>query len=134
KWKLGERFLLRGSAGRGYRTPTLYELRSPSSYVSETWMPLQPDDPPCATQAGEECILEIRTQEMPDLQPEPSSSRTFGLVWSPRDGLDIALDHYRIVRRNEIRLINVQRARDYPHAWQLNDAGQLTGITLRYEN
>ncbi len=135
KWQLTDRFILRGSAGHGYRTPTLYELRAPLGFTSLVTLQLEPGDPPCATPWGENgCDLEVISQETPGLRPEASRSQTLGMVWSPVAGMDISLDRYRIVRRNEIQQVDVTRPRDHADAWLLDEQGRLSGIALRYGN
>lgn len=136
KWKLGERFILRGSGGHGYRTPTLYELRAPLHLAGGVYLQHEPGDPPCANPWGSDshCSLEVVPQEMLGLRPEASRSQTLGMVWSPVPGLDVSLDRYRIVRRNEIQQVNVFRPRDHPDAWLFDEQGRLSGIALRYGN
>src|SRR5690606_7497074 len=116
KWQLGQGFILRGSAGYGYRTPSLYELRAPLDFTEEATLALEPGDPPCAVPGWEddECSLIVVPMETPDLRPETSKSHTLGIAWSPAVGLDINLDHYRIVRRQEIQQTNPNRPRDHP--------------------
>jgi outer membrane receptor protein involved in Fe transport len=62
--------------------------------------------------------------ENPHLRAETSRSLTLGLVWSPVPASDIALDRFRIVRRNEIQTVDVTQARHLIPEALVRDAGK----------
>ena len=124
---------LRGSSGRGYRAPSLYERRAPFTYSFGTWTP-QPDGVACLHSPFDGwCEVDIVPSENAALAPETSRSHTLGAVWSIGSA-SLSLDRFRIDRRNEI----VQN--DYLNAWQFPDAnlydedGRLHGFAFRYDN
>lgn len=115
--KLGLRYrpirdlLLRTTYSEGFRAPSLDELHK-GGYKTQAFL-----DDPCAqidnvgTLPG--CDLQsdpTRIQYLTEfsgdtrLKPEESTSRTFGLVWTPRSiaGLSISIDHFWIEQQNVI--------------------------------
>lgn len=56
-------------------------------------------------------------------------------MWSPTPALDVALDRFRIVRRNEIQTVDVTQARHLIAEALVRDAdGRLTGIRDYFDN
>lgn len=105
RWAPHEKFMLRASAGEGYRPPSLYELRNPLMYTTTgrtAWPPSEPPFAPCTLEPGMDyCRIEFGTGINPGLRPEYSRQATFGVVLAPSAAFNFSLDHYRIVRRNE---------------------------------
>ncbi|WP_242112204.1 TonB-dependent receptor [Luteimonas aquatica] len=138
KWSVSDSFTLRGTFATGYRAPSMFELRRPN--VPETFIDLPESDTlkPCAFPSGDgqqRCYLIRKSIENRDLRPETSRSGLLGFIWSPTPRLSLSVDHYRIVRRNEI--LRVQ-ADDDPALFKTrvgrNEFGQVVDIYEYYGN
>jgi outer membrane receptor protein involved in Fe transport len=123
----------------GYRAPSLFELRRPN--VMDGLALIRQSDRTGACRyavpvAGMPyCLVTHGAIENPHLRAETSRSLTLGLVWSPVPASDIALDHFRIVRRNEIQTVDVTQARHLiPEALVRDAGGRLIGIRDYFDN
>ena len=109
--------LLRGTWAEGYRAPSISDLYAGNADAyptltdpcnSDADTGVVPSLPGCAgvpngyTQANTQ-IRETRVSS-PDLQPEESESKTFGIVYNPSyvDGLEFTIDYYDIEVENSI--------------------------------
>lgn len=88
-WNLGAGLRFRGTLSRDIRAPTLYDLFGPVSLTSAGFT-----DAHTGIASG----TTVRTQGNPDLDPEKSTTLTFGAVYRPEwaQNLSIAIDYYRI--------------------------------------
>jgi iron complex outermembrane receptor protein len=107
--KLGLRYqpvkevLLRGSAGKGFRAPSLLDL-----YAAQTTGVTPPglDDPLRCPTTGK--VSDCGTQfpvlngGNPNLQPEKSQNYTLGIVFEPVNNVSMALDWFDILLKNQI--------------------------------
>nr|WP_269450777.1 TonB-dependent receptor [Stenotrophomonas sp. MMGLT7] len=137
QWLLGEHLTLRGTYGGGYRAPTLYELRRPPGYTNDygiAWNPPAADA--CRWQFSEQtCLVKVQTSENAALKPETSRSHTFGVVWDPGTGLQLAVDRHRVVRRHEIVIADaLSNLQVYPDAWRLDHDGRIYAVDIRLAN
>ncbi|SHM86238.1 iron complex outermembrane recepter protein [Duganella sacchari] len=89
--------LLRGTASRGFRAPSLPEITN-STAVSYGSV-LDPRDPVSPTQARG--ITNI-TRANPELKPERSNNLNLGLVVAPTKDTSVGLDYYRIRQQGVI--------------------------------
>jgi iron complex outermembrane recepter protein len=104
RWQPTKWFLVRGSAGTGFRAPSLTDLyasQATSVTANGTRDPIKcptfdPNNPACSFQ------FTTVTGGNPGLQPEKSRTFTLGTVISPVRNLDIDLDAYWIYLRNAI--------------------------------
>jgi len=104
RWQPTQWFLLRGSAGTGFRAPSLTDLyasQSRSVTANGTRDPIKcptfdPNNPACSFQ------FTTVLGGNPDLQPEKSRTFTLGTVLSPVRNLTLDLDAYWIYLRNAI--------------------------------
>ncbi len=122
-WRPMDELLVRGTYAQGFRAPTIADLYgglsssferyidpcavgAPGSVagnaaclaggVPANYVQLGQGNLPCSTlpcQSGDQFVSGAN----PNLKPETSTSKTVGLVWSPRwvQGLDVSLDWYR---------------------------------------
>ncbi|RPE76943.1 TonB-dependent receptor [Vulcaniibacterium tengchongense] len=140
KWNALPTLTLRGTAATGYRAPSLFELRSPSTLSGfHRLLPMQPAMAPCAVAIpmGDAvwCALTVGSKENPDLQPETSRSHTLGAVWAPSSRFELSLDHFSIRRRNEIVVTDaVTHPELFPQALERDASGRLVAINDYYEN
>src|SRR5581483_4623543 len=104
RWQPSQWFLLRASAGTGFRAPSLSDLyasQSLSVTANGTRDPIKcptfdPNNPACSFQ------FTTVLGGNPNLQPEKSKTFTLGTVLSPVKNLTLDLDAYWIYLRNEI--------------------------------
>ena len=136
-WRPMDELLVRGTWAEGFRAPTISDLYggSASSFeqyvdpcgtgsansvagnaactaagVSPNYVQLGQGSVPCETYPCATPDQFIRTANA-NLKPETSTSKTAGIVWSPRwvQGLDISLDWYNYKIENMIILDDVDR-------------------------
>ncbi len=104
KWQPTNWFLLRGSAGSGFRAPSLTDLyagQARSVTANGTRDPIKcptfdPNNSACSFQ------FTTITGGNPDLTPEKSTTLTFGTVIQPVNNLSIDLDSFWIYLKNQI--------------------------------
>jgi iron complex outermembrane receptor protein len=104
KWNPTQELLFRGSYNRGFRAPSFFQLYSP---VSLAPLPGNIADPIlCPQNPGNPdfCAIrpDARTGGNPDLQPEKSKQRSFGLVFAPTDWLTANIDMWELRRKGII--------------------------------
>lgn len=135
RWQPWQSLILRGSFGEGYRAPTLAELRRPLLVDPVGYVVSDPSTQPCLIDYGFVCQVDRRATVNPDLRPETSTSRSFGLIWTPSESFTTTLNRYRIHRRNEILAIDaVSRPELYPRALVRDEDGALTTIDTYLDN
>ena len=145
RWQPEDWILLRGSAGTGFRAPSLTDLyasQATSVTANGTKDPIQcttfsANNPACSFQ------FTTITGGNPHLTPEKSQSYTLGLVFQPVRNLSIDLDSFWIFLRNEIVngglgyatiLENAQTATQYAYLINRNAAGQIVSINQTNAN
>ena len=104
KWQPTSWLLLRGSAGTGFRAPSLTDLFAGNAHSvtsNGTRDPIQcaqfnANNPACSFQ------FTTITGGNPNLKPEKSTSYTFGTVFEPIKNLSIDLDSFWIFLKNQI--------------------------------
>ena len=130
---------MRATYAEGFRAPAITETtQSPSSgFFSGIRDPkLCPTPDP----ANANCDLSLKafSGSNPNLKPERSKSMTAGLVFDPTDDLSIALDFYKIKRRNEIASIDpdylLAHEADYPGYVVRKADGTIDFLNLQYTN
>lgn len=140
KWNIVDALTVRGTIATGYRAPTLFELRRPGVEENYDFFPYQPGFGQCQDEVvepelGTYCLLLRGATENPDLEPETSSSQTFGVVWAPTERFLMSLDYFRISRHDEILPVSAaDDAAAFPRSLVRDEAGLLIGINDYYEN
>jgi iron complex outermembrane receptor protein len=95
--------LIRGSAGTGFRAPSLPELFQPAQFSATggTY-----SDPLRCPQTGSprDCNTQFTTKlgGNPNLAPETSTNYTAGAVWEPLKGFSMGLEYFYIKMKNVI--------------------------------
>jgi iron complex outermembrane receptor protein len=97
RWQAAPWLLLRGTASRGFRAPSLPEITHSTSVSYGSVV--DPRDPISPTQSRGVTNLTIAN---PELQPERSQNFNAGLVISPTSRSSLGLDFYRIRTRGVI--------------------------------
>jgi iron complex outermembrane receptor protein len=104
RWQPVSAILVRGSAGRGFRAPSLADLYTPQTQgVSQTGL----DDPlrcPTTGDGVKDCGTQFGTVNggNSNLTPEKSTNLTLGLVFEPFKGASIGFDAFSIDLKNTI--------------------------------
>jgi iron complex outermembrane receptor protein len=141
-WRPTDRLLVRGSMGRSFRSPSLLELNVVPAdlYAGVTVsIPNTPGLPECGNPTVQgRCLVEIRTAANQNLQPERALFQGLGAVWQPANGLDMAIDYYRIVRKDEIALVTAQglvsSPLEFPESWGMDETGRLQSLDVKHLN
>jgi iron complex outermembrane receptor protein len=131
--------LLRGSAGRGFRAPTMTELHRPTVYSSTATLP---DPIYCATVENNysDCAdnWDTRRYSNENLKPEKSRQFSLGAVFAAGRHVSASLDYWNIKRTNliseigdDIILGNLDK---YGSLVYRDEDGLIDYIELRKEN
>jgi iron complex outermembrane recepter protein len=137
RWRPIQDVLVRGTYAQGFRAPTLSDLYSGSGQSFETFLDpcdsvygaaasnaavaarcaatgvpanyrqIDQSGGAITSGAGGQTPTPFISSSNPKLKPERSTTRTFGVVYSPRfvDGLDISLDYYDIRLKDAINSV-----------------------------
>ncbi|MCW0412117.1 Vitamin B12 transporter BtuB [Xanthomonas sacchari] len=154
-WKPIDELLVRGTYAEGFRAPTISDLYGGLSSSFESYVDPCGVGAPNSVNGNAACTAagvpvgytqlgqgyvpcttypcqtpdEFISGSNPNLRPETSTSKTAGLVWSPRwvQGLDISLDWYRYEIKDMIIADSVDRIlRD---CYVLGNAERCAGVT-----
>lgn len=141
KWKALPILALRGTYSEGFRAPALTELvQSPTrGFYSGLVDPQLCPDPTDTTNLNCDISVEAISGSNPNLKPEKSKSFTVGLVFEPSSDLSIAVDAYRIKRRNEITGLDpnylLAHESQYPGYVERDPVtNEITRLNLPYSN
>jgi iron complex outermembrane receptor protein len=134
RWEASKQLLVRGTVESGFRAPNLTESAESSKFAFDNGVVdprrcpqalalaqdlraraegLPSNDPDTALfnaradiVEGNECAAGVfsNVRNNPDLAPETSRSATLGLVFEPVKGYSVAVDYWRIERKDEIGL------------------------------
>jgi iron complex outermembrane receptor protein len=131
--------LLRGSAGRGFRAPTMTELHRPTVYSSTATLP---DPVYCATVENNyaDCAdnWDTRRYSNTELKPEKSRQFSLGAVFAAGRHVSASLDYWNIKRTNLISEIGddiiLGNLAKYGSLVYRDEDGLIDYIELRKEN
>jgi len=106
RWQAMPQLLLRASAGKGFRAPSLWDLHSPNAFGNTANAVVDPGCP-AALIADEDarCVdtqLNVRNTSNPNLKPETSTQWSAGFVVEPVRALSVAIDYWRIEKKDQI--------------------------------
>ena len=125
----------RGAASTGFRAPTLVEEYSPNTFGAVFGTMTGPG---CASGNYDKVFSQLNCNSQGlslnggnlALKPETSQNFDFGLVAEPIANLDITVDYYRVLLKNEIQTLPASTIYANPTAFSslyvLNNAGTLT--------
>ena len=131
--------LLRGSAGRGFRAPSMTELYRPTVYSSTATLP---DPVYCATVENNysDCAdnWDTRRYSNENLKPERSRQFSLGAVFAAGKHVSASLDYWNIKRTNLISEIGddiiLGNLAKYDNLVYRDEDGLIDYIELRKEN
>src|SRR5258706_1906936 len=109
RWNPAREVLLRASAGKGFRVPSLWDLHSPPSFGNTANAVVDPGCP-AALIADEDarCVdtqLSVRNTSAPNLKPETSKQWSAGFLRAPVTALPLGLEYWRIQTHAQIGTI-----------------------------
>jgi iron complex outermembrane receptor protein len=109
KWLATDALAARGTWGKGFRAPSLFQISSANVQSFNTGItdPLRCPNGTTPLPGGETADCTGRSissliQANTHLQPEKSVSHTLGLIWSPNNSFQASLDYWFIHRTNFI--------------------------------
>lgn len=141
RWQPQQNFLVRASAGTGFRAPSLDDLNRPITYgTTSSFL----TDPTClAAQGGDIdfCTNQwpVERRSNPNLKPEKSQQASLGFVLDASKELNFSVDYWNIRKTDVISTLGeqviVDNAAKYNGTYiQRNSAGDITNIILKKEN
>src|SRR5258706_10767253 len=109
RWQAMPQLLVRASAGKGFRAPSLWDLHSPNAFGNTANAVVDPGCP-AALIADEDarCVdtqLNVRNISSPNLKPETSTQWSVGFVLEPVQNASIAVDYWNIEKKDAIGTI-----------------------------
>ncbi len=130
KWQPSAQWLVRGSAGTGFRAPSFSELYRPTSYGSS---------PAFLYDAVWDDFDQFPTEKIanPDLKPEKSRQFSLGMVFEPARGSSLSVDYWNIRKTDVISDLSGKTILENPQryaAYIKRDADDYPTLILRKEN
>ncbi|MCV2358834.1 MULTISPECIES: TonB-dependent receptor [Roseateles] len=109
RWQPSKQLMLRGSAGTGFRAPSINELTRPTSFGSSSAFLT---DPGCVSQGFSvaDCTDQWRVERRSNdkLKPEKSKQFSLGLVLEPVRDLSASIDYWMINKTDVISDLSEQ--------------------------
>jgi iron complex outermembrane receptor protein len=139
RWQPSRQLLLRGSAGTGFRAPSLSDLNRPVTYgVASSFL----TDPQCAAKDGIDLCTDqwpVERRANPNLKPEKSSQFSFGVLFEPSRNSSVGVDYWNIRKTDVISTLGEQIIVNSPAKYngkyiQRDSSGYITNILLVKEN
>ncbi len=140
RWQPTKAVLVRGSAGTGFRAPSLSDLKRPTTFGSAASFLT---DPQCARQEGsiDLCTDQwpVERRSNPNLEPEKSRQLSLGVVFEFGKRSNLSLDYWNIQKKDVISTLGEQIIIDNPEAYngtyiERDSDGYITNILLQKEN
>ncbi len=138
-WRPMKALLLRGSAGTGFRAPSLSDLYRPSTFGTTSSVLT---DPQCAAIDGIDSCTDqwnVKRESNPNLKPEKSRQFSLGSVFEATPQWSFNLDYFNIEVTDIISTLGEQTIINNPAKYngsyiQRDSDGYITEILLRKEN
>jgi iron complex outermembrane receptor protein len=140
RWQPVESVLFRGSAGTGFRAPSLADLNRPTIFGSASSFLT---DPRCAAIQGsiDLCTDQwpVERRSNPNLKPEKSRQFSAGVVFEPGRSFNASIDYWNIQVKDVISTLGEQIIVESPQKYdgryiQRDVDGFITNILLQKEN
>ena len=140
RWQPTEWLMLRGSAGTGFRAPSLSDLNRPTIFgVTSSLI----TDPQCVAVEGsiDFCTDQwpVERRSNPDLEPEESTQYSFGVVIEPSRFMTASVDYWNISIEEIISTLGEQIIIESPDKYndlyiERNAFGDITNVLLFKDN
>jgi iron complex outermembrane receptor protein len=140
RWLPDRAWLVRASAGTGFRAPSLSDLYRPTTFGSASSFLT---DPQCVRTGGsiDGCTDQwpVERRSNPNLKPEKSQQFSLGTVVEVGSAWALSLDYWNILKKDVISTLGEQIIVDSPEKYngtyiQRDSDGFITNIILRKEN
>lgn len=140
RWQPSATLMLRGSAGTGFRAPSLSDLKRPTIFGTAAGFLT---DPQCVAQEGsiDLCTDQwgVERRSNPNLKPEKSRQFTLGAVVEPSKGTSLSIDYWNIEKKDVISTLGEQVIVENPAAYngkyiERDEDGFISNILLMKEN
>jgi iron complex outermembrane receptor protein len=140
RWQPYKSLLLRGSAGTGFRAPSLSDLKRPTIFGTTAGILT---DPQCVKQEGsiDTCTDQwnVERRSNPNLKPEKSRQFTLGAVVDIDKRTNFSIDYWNIEKKDVISTLGEQVIIENPAAYngkyiQRDEDGFISNILLMKEN
>lgn len=140
RWQPGADWIVRASAGTGFRAPSLNDLHRPTVFgVTSSLI----TDPQCAAAEGsiDLCTDQwpVERRSNPDLDPERSQQFSVGTVWEPSARFNLGLEYWYLRKKDVISTLGeqiiIESPQRYNGSYIERDAdGFISNIILQKEN
>lgn len=107
-----QQFLIRGSASKGFRAPSLFDLNAPVTYTNTANNDNDPlrcpgGNPIPGVSRSENCQVQFQSQAGGNtaLKPETAKNVNFGFVIEPTADLNVGVDLWKITLRQQIGVL-----------------------------
>jgi iron complex outermembrane receptor protein len=133
--------VLRGSAGTGFRAPSLSDLKRPTTYGSASSFLTDPVCVKTGLDSIDGCTDQwpVERRSNPNLKPEKSRQFSLGVALEAVPGLNLTVDYWDIRKKDVISTLGeqiiVDNAAKYDGKYIQRDGdGYITNIILQKEN
>ncbi|OFA03709.1 TonB-dependent receptor [Duganella sp. HH101] len=141
RWAPVRQLVLRGSAGTGFRAPSLSDLKRPTTYGSASSFLTDPVCVKTGLDSIDGCTDQypVERRSNPHLKPEKSRQFSFGVAFEASRELNLTLDYWDIRKTDVISTLGeqiiVDSAAKYEGKYIQRDAdGYIANIILQKEN
>jgi iron complex outermembrane receptor protein len=141
RWQPTKSVLVRGSAGTGFRAPSLDDLHRPTIYGTTSSLIT---DPYCVQQGLDSidgCTDQwpVERRSNPNLKPERSQQFSLGVVMEASKNLSFSVDYWNILKKDVISTLGEQIIIESPDKYngtliQRDGDGFITNIILQKQN
>lgn len=135
-WKPTDAFNARLSFSKGFRSPTLYEYRSPSALATLLSLEIDDAQEKCLRPVGERfCEVDVLPQKPNNLRSESSITRSVAVAGSTPSGIRFYFDYVAIKSNHEIvKSESVNYPEAYPDLYNYDGSGRLSSLAITFLN
>jgi len=140
RWQPSRTILVRGSAGSGFRAPSIHDLLGPTTFgITSSIL----TDPQCVRSGSsiDFCTAQwpVERRSNKNLKPEKSRQYSLGVVVEPTKEVSFSVDYWRLEKRDIISTIGEEVIVNNPQLYNnryifRNSFGDITNIILQKEN
>jgi iron complex outermembrane recepter protein len=140
RWSPSDTLVVRGSAGTGFRAPSLSDLRRPTIFGTTSSLIT---DPQCVAAEGsiDLCTdqFPVERRSNPNLDPERSRQFSVGAVFEPSTQFNIGIDYWLLRKSDVISTLGEQIIIENPTRYngtiiQRDADGFITNVILQKQN